>query len=106
MLAATKKRHVVVLDVKRNLIPALRRDDLASIWGSSPWFVKKALVAFGSPTEAFVNKVRTFLIDAEKAKKKALVTEEKTKWDIAQKVKKDQREKANALAKAKADATG
>jgi len=101
-LAAAKKRNIVVMSVKKNLIKDSREDILANF--TAPWFVTKAVVAVGPPPAAFSEKVRKAMLDGMAAIQQKKVDAEKEAWGRMQEMKKKKAESVQRIAKAKLDA--
>jgi len=105
MLASTKKRSFVVLDVKSNLLEKSRVAELTKYW-KAPWFTKKAVVVTGTPPQSFTKKVKDSMVAAEKERLKTLVGREKLVWENEQKHKREARERKIDLEKKKAEEAG
>jgi hypothetical protein len=105
MVASTKKRHVVVMDVKKNLMSPSRVADLTKFW-KAPWFLKRAVVAVGTPPKDFTKKVKDAVLEKESTKLKYQVDNEKKVWESNHRAKKEELEKKAAADKLKAAAAG
>merc|ERR1719269_389959 len=100
-LAAARKRHVVVMNVRKNLVKSERLPLMGNF--CAPWFTRKAVVAVGPPPAAFSGKVRDAIQAALEEEQKKKVLAEKERWMREKDMKTKKAEGAQRIAKVKAD---